>query len=117
MPDLTSDELDRPLGDRAPDVVVVPALPDVDASTVEPVTDWPRRAPARWSAKVLEHPVDHLDLTGPAWPWTPSLRPLGLAVLGVLVALGLLRWRTTSVTKRARSGRSGPPTPAASVGA
>ena len=72
-------------------------------------------ATARWSAKVLEYPVDHLDLTGPAWPWTPALRPFSLAVLGVLAALALLRLRATTVTKGARSGHSGTGTPAASV--
>ncbi|MCS7479477.1 DJ-1/PfpI family protein [Umezawaea endophytica] len=72
-------------------------------------------ATARWSAKVLEYPVDRLDLTGPAWPWTPALRPFGLAVLGVLVALGLLRLRTSTVTKGARSGHSGTGPPADSV--
>jgi hypothetical protein len=72
-------------------------------------------ATARWSARVLEYPVDHLDLTGPAWPWTPALRPFGLAVLGVLAALGLLRLGTTTVTKGARSGHSGAAPSAASV--
>lgn len=50
-------------------------------------------ATARWTAKILEYPVDHLDLTGEAWPWTRTLRPLGLAFPGVLVALGAFRVR------------------------
>ncbi|MFE9750479.1 DJ-1/PfpI family protein [Saccharothrix saharensis] len=48
-------------------------------------------ATATWTARVLEYPVDHLALDGPAWPWTRTLRPLALALLGVLVAFGLLR--------------------------
>ncbi|MBO3089185.1 DJ-1/PfpI family protein [Cellulomonas dongxiuzhuiae] len=47
-------------------------------------------ATARWTAKVLEYPVDGLPLDGPSWPWALTLRPLALGVLGVLVALGVL---------------------------
>lgn len=48
-------------------------------------------ATAVWTAKVLEYPTDHLALTGSAWPWTLTLRPLSLAALGVLGALGVMR--------------------------
>ena len=48
-------------------------------------------ATATWTARVLEYPIDHLALDGSAWPWTRTLRPFGLAFLGVLAALGLLR--------------------------
>ena len=48
-------------------------------------------ATARWTAKVLEYPVDHLTLDGPQWPWALTLRPLALAVLGVLIALVALQ--------------------------
>ncbi|WP_246107601.1 DJ-1/PfpI family protein [Saccharothrix saharensis] len=48
-------------------------------------------ATATWTARVLEYPVDHLALSGPAWPWTRTLRPLVLALLGVLAAFGLFR--------------------------
>ncbi|MFE2754530.1 DJ-1/PfpI family protein [Actinosynnema sp. NPDC059335] len=48
-------------------------------------------ATATWTARVLEYPTDHLALDGPAWPWTRSLRPLGLALLGVLAATALVR--------------------------
>ncbi|MEU4746063.1 AraC family transcriptional regulator, partial [Actinosynnema sp. NPDC023658] len=48
-------------------------------------------ATATWTARVLEYPVDHLALDGAAWPWTRTLRPFGLALLGVLGALGLIR--------------------------
>ncbi|KRC62140.1 AraC family transcriptional regulator [Agromyces sp. Root81] len=47
-------------------------------------------ATAQWTAKVLEYPVDDLTLEGPAWPWAETFRPLALALLGVLIALGVL---------------------------
>jgi putative intracellular protease/amidase len=48
-------------------------------------------ATAKWTAKVLEYPTDHLALTGSDWPWTRTLRPFGLAFLGVLALLGSAR--------------------------
>jgi hypothetical protein len=48
-------------------------------------------ATARWTAKILEYPADDLELAGSAWPWTLTFRPLGLAVLGVPAAFGLIR--------------------------
>ncbi|QQQ80243.1 DJ-1/PfpI family protein [Saccharothrix sp. 6-C] len=62
-------------------------------------------ATATWTARVLEYPTDHLSLSGSAWPWTRTLRPFGLAFLGVLAALGLIR--------AARGRRSVRSTPAA----
>lgn len=62
-------------------------------------------ATARWTAKVLEYPVDGLALSGPAWPWTETFRPIGLAVLGVLVALGVL----ALIRSVRRAGRVDPP--------
>ena len=46
-------------------------------------------ATARWTAKVLEYPVDDLTLEGPIWPWTETIRPVALALLGVLIAVGV----------------------------
>lgn len=44
VPDLTFDDLDARLGaGGAADVVIVPALPDVDEPSTAPVTDWLRR--------------------------------------------------------------------------
>ncbi|WP_448810844.1 DJ-1/PfpI family protein [Agromyces bauzanensis] len=51
-------------------------------------------ATARWTAKVLEYPIDHLDLAGASWPWAETFRPLALAALGatlVLAGFALLR--------------------------
>ena len=56
-------------------------------------------ATARWTAKVLEYPIDDLALSGPAWPWTETLRPVGLAAVGVLAALGVF-----ALVRRARGG-------------
>ncbi|WP_181777006.1 DJ-1/PfpI family protein [Amycolatopsis pittospori] len=46
-------------------------------------------ATTRWTARTLEYPADHLALEGAAWPWTITLRPFGLAVLGLLAAFGI----------------------------
>lgn len=46
-------------------------------------------ATTRWTAKVLEYPIDHLTLDGPSWPWAETSRPLALALLGGLTALGV----------------------------
>ncbi|MFC3452085.1 DJ-1/PfpI family protein [Amycolatopsis speibonae] len=46
-------------------------------------------ATTRWTARTLEYRTEHLSLTGAAWPWTITLRPFGLAVLGLLAAFGI----------------------------
>ncbi|RSN60469.1 AraC family transcriptional regulator [Amycolatopsis sp. WAC 04182] len=46
-------------------------------------------ATTRWTARTLEYRTDHLALDGEAWPWTVTLRPFGLAVLGLLAAFGI----------------------------
>lgn len=46
-------------------------------------------ATTRWTARTLEYPTGHLALNGAAWPWTVTLRPFGLAVLGLLAAFGI----------------------------
>ncbi len=65
-------------------------------------------ATATWTARVLEYPTDHLALSGSAWPWTRTLRPFGLALLGVLAALGLVRLVRPARTRRAVAVRSTP---------
>ncbi len=49
VPDLTFDDLAARLGGAAPDLVVVPALPDVGEPSTVPVTDWLRAQAARGS--------------------------------------------------------------------
>ncbi|MBM7785006.1 DJ-1/PfpI family protein [Tenggerimyces flavus] len=52
-------------------------------------------ASARWTAKVLEYAAP-ADLSGPAWPWMPTLRLLLVALAGALIAAGIVwvlrRW-------------------------
>jgi len=60
-----------------------PALRDL-AATVDVPT-------ARWTAKLLEYPVDDLGLSGPAWPWPLTLTPLLLALSGLAGIAGLAR--------------------------
>jgi transcriptional regulator GlxA family with amidase domain len=62
-------------------------------------------ATATWTARVLEYPTDHLVLSGPAWPWTHTLRPVALATLGVLAALGLVRAARSVRARRRSPGR------------
>lgn len=60
-------------------------------------------ATAQWTAKALEYPIDDLALDGPSWPWAETFRPLALALLGALTALGmlaLLRARRRARTER-----------------
>ena len=63
-----------------------PALRDL-AATVDLPT-------AKWTAKLLEYPVDDLRLTGPAWPWPIVMTPLLLALLaGLAVIVAFTRIR------------------------
>jgi transcriptional regulator GlxA family with amidase domain len=45
-------------------------------------------ATARWVAKTLQYPTQ-LQLTGGAWPWTLTLRPILIAGAGVAAVLGV----------------------------
>ena len=59
-------------------------------------------ATARWVAKSLQYPTTNPQLSGPAWPWALTVRPILLATATIAAALGirLLRRRC-----------SAPPTP------
>ncbi len=46
-------------------------------------------ATTRWTTRTLEYPSSHLTLDGAAWPWTVTLRPFGLTVLGLFMAFGV----------------------------
>ncbi|ANN17973.1 AraC family transcriptional regulator [Amycolatopsis orientalis] len=61
-------------------------------------------ATTRWTARTLEYPTTHLTLDGSAWPWTITLRPFGLAALGLLAALGI----RALVRRRGQSSTRGP---------
>lgn len=59
-----------------------PALRDI-ASTYDTNT-------ARQTAKSLEYPLTGLTLTGGSWPWSATIAPFALALLGLGIALGIL---------------------------
>jgi hypothetical protein len=52
-------------------------------------------ATARWVAKTLQYPTTNPQLSGPAWPWTLTLRPILIAAAAIAAVLGsrLLRRR------------------------
>jgi transcriptional regulator GlxA family with amidase domain len=51
-------------------------------------------ATARWVAKTLQYPTTNPPLSGPAWPWGLTLRPVLLAGAAVAAALSVpLLWR------------------------
>ncbi len=63
-------------------------------------------ATTRWTARTLEYQTGHLALGGAAWPWTVTLRPFGLAVLGLLAAFGI-RARYRGIRRTEPTGRRG----------
>jgi transcriptional regulator GlxA family with amidase domain len=46
-------------------------------------------ATARWVAKTLQYPATAPPLSGPAWPWTLTLRPILIAAATIAAILGL----------------------------
>jgi hypothetical protein len=52
-------------------------------------------ATARWVAKTLQYPTTNPQLSGPAWPWMLTLRPILIAAAAIAAVLGsrLLRRR------------------------
>ena len=46
-------------------------------------------ATARWVAKTLQYPTTNPKLSGPAWPWALTLRPILLAAAAVAAVLGI----------------------------
>jgi transcriptional regulator GlxA family with amidase domain len=61
-------------------------------------------ATARWVAKTLQYPTTNPQLSGPAWPWTLTLRPILLAAAAITAALSiqLLRRRRSAPTHAAQ---------------
>jgi transcriptional regulator GlxA family with amidase domain len=57
---------------------------------------------ARFTARLLEYPTDHLDLAGGGWPFAHLLRPLAVGLLGLVVVAALDRLILTPATKRLR---------------
>jgi putative intracellular protease/amidase len=60
---------------------------------------------ARFTARLLEYPTDHLGLTGGGWPYAHLLRPLAVGLLGL--ALAVLVERLLGPTKRFRHSPEG----------
>jgi hypothetical protein len=56
---------------------------------------------ARFTARLLEYPTGHLDLSGSGWPFTNLLRPLAVGLLGLVVG-ALDRFVITPATRRLR---------------
>jgi len=46
-------------------------------------------ATARWVAKTLQYPTTNPQLSGPAWPWTLTLRPVLFVAAAIAAALGI----------------------------
>lgn len=64
-------------------------------------------ASARWVAKTLQYPNTNPQLSGRAWPWSLTVRPIliaGAAVVGVLIIQRLLRRRIASAAAESASG-------------
>jgi putative intracellular protease/amidase len=46
-------------------------------------------ATARWVAKTLQYPTTNPQLSGPAWPWMLTLRPILIAAAAIAATLGI----------------------------
>jgi putative intracellular protease/amidase len=57
---------------------------------------------ARFTARLLESPTDHLGLAGDGWPFARLLRPLAVGLLGLVIVAALDRFVFTPATKRLR---------------
>jgi len=68
-------------------------------------------ATARWVAKTLQYPATDPPLSGPAWPWALTLRPILLAAAAITAVLGipLLRRRRSAPAHAADLEPSKPP--------
>jgi hypothetical protein len=48
-------------------------------------------ATARWVAKTVQYPNTNPQLSGPAWPWNPTLRPILIAVATAAVVILIIK--------------------------
>ena len=114
VPDLTFAGLADLLGGAAPDVVVVPAMPDVGQSTSEPVTDWLTRQAAGGSlllsvcngAGVLAS-AGLLDGRRATALDSDTLLVALLSIVPLLILLASFAERKAMATSRAAPRRSG----------
>jgi hypothetical protein len=61
-------------------------------------------ATARWVAKTLQYPTTDPPLTGPAWPWALTLRPIliAAAAVGAVLGIQLVRRRRNAAARAAQ---------------
>lgn len=61
-------------------------------------------ATARWVAKTLQDPTTDPPLTGPAWPWALTLRPIliAAAAVGAVLGIQLVRRRRNAAARAAQ---------------
>ena len=57
---------------------------------------------ARFTARLLEYPTDHLDLAGDGRPFARLLRPLAVGLLGLVAVAALDHLVLTPAAKRLR---------------
>jgi putative intracellular protease/amidase len=62
---------------------------------------------ARFTARLLEYPTDHLDLAGDGWPFAHLLRPLAVGLLGLAFAAAIDHFLLASGAQRLHRGFSG----------
>ena len=61
---------------------------------------------ARFTARLLEYPTDHLGLAGGGWPYARLLRPLAVGLVGLALAV-LVERLLGPATKRFRHSPEG----------
>ena len=64
-------------------------------------------AVAKFDAKALEYPTDHLNLSGPSWPVALLLGPFGLGLAGLALAIGIDRWLSRRLAERRHGAGTG----------
>jgi hypothetical protein len=48
-------------------------------------------ATAQWEAKTLQYPTTNPQLSGPAWPWSLTLRPILIAAASAAVVVLIIK--------------------------
>jgi hypothetical protein len=60
---------------------------------------------ARWVAKTLQYPNTNPQLSGPAWPWDLTLRPILIAVASAAAVMVIIKIMESGRRKRPAVGR------------
>jgi putative intracellular protease/amidase len=69
-------------------------------ATLRDLAEYENAPLARFTARLLEYPTDHLYLAGGGWPFAHLLRPLAVGLLGLVAVAALDRLILTPATKR-----------------